>query len=214
MKSASGTRPPLSKLAPLKLPLMSGSSAKTPELARKSATMARKSGTKRPDSEPPGQAAMKGKEINKGELRSPVSPIQSIRHILRQPSPILATRPSDPGTSQHYSLQLILSKGVSKNDHELLIDNESPGFDYSTPYPVSLNRAVQRHRATPASPLRKLSREKNNFDILSLVPDAAVPVIEDGKLAFREGAVDGRTGQLKRGARKFKVGRISPAELL
>jgi hypothetical protein len=38
-------------------------------------------------------------------------------------------------------------------------------------------------------------------------------VLEDGKLAFREGTVDARTGQLKRGARKFKVGRIIPGEL-
>ena len=211
MKSASATRPPLMKPAPLKLPLMSGSSVKSPELARKSGVMARKSGTKLRELETP---TMKGKEVNKGELRSPISPITSIRHLLRQPSPIPAARPTDPGASQHYSLQLILSKGSSKNDPGLFTDNESPGFDYSTLYPVSLIRPIQPHRATPVSPMRKRSREKNNFDILSLVPDAAVPVIEDGKLAFREGAVDGRTGQLKRGARKFKVGRIMPAELL
>jgi len=176
--------------------------------------MARKSGRKLRESETPERAAMKGKEMNKEELRSPISPVQSARHLLRQPSPILATRPTDPGASQHYSLQVILSKGASKNDPGLIIDNGSPGFDYSTLYPVSLSRPVEPRRATPASPLRKRSREKNNFDILSLVPDAAVPVIEDGKLAFREGAIDGKTGQLKRGARKFKVGRISPAEIL
>jgi len=44
---------------------------------------------------------------------------------------------------------------------------------------------------------------------LSLVPEAAVAVLEDGKLAFREGTVDLRRGQLKRGARKYKVGKIN-----
>ena len=214
MKSASSTRPPLSKPAPLKLPLMSGSSVKTPTLARKSAAVARKSGLKLRESKTPESTAMKGKEVNKEELRSPISPIQSVHHFLRQPSPIPATRPTDPGASQQYSLKLILSKGASKNNPGLIIDNGSPGFDYSTPYPISLTRAAQPPRAKPTSPFPKRSREKNNFDILSLVPEAAVPVIEDGKLAFREGAIDGRTGQLKRGARKFKVGRIIPGELL
>ena len=214
MKSASGTRPPFSNLAPLKLPLMSGSSVKTPKLARKSAVVAKKSGSNFREPATLEQVPNKRKDVNKGELRSPVSPIQSVHSLLRQPSPIPTIRPIDRGASQQYSLQLILSKGASKNSPGLLIDNGSPGFDYSSPYPISLNRVRQPERSTPASLPRKRSREKNNFDILSLVPDAAVAVIEDGKLAFREGAVDGRTGQLKRGARKFKVGRILPGELL
>lgn len=56
---------------------------------------------------------------------------------------------------------------------------------------------------------RKRSQKRDNFDILSLVPEAAVAVLDEGKLAFREGAVDLRTGQLKRGARKFKVGKVA-----
>jgi hypothetical protein len=214
MKSASGTRPPLSTPAPLKLPPMSGSFVKTPKLARKSAAVARKSGYKPPQSETRESTEMKGKEMSEEELRSPISPIQSVRPFLQQLSPTLSTRPIDPGASQQFSLRLILSTGASKNDPELVIDNGPSGFDYSTPYPDSLNRAVQPRRLTPPSRLKKQSRENNNFNILSLVPDDAVAVIEDGKLAFREGAVDARTGQLKRGARKFKVGRIIPGELL
>ena len=214
MKSASGTRPPLSTPVPLKLPLMSGSPVNTPKLARKSAAVARKSGYKPPESETRESTEMKGNEMSEEELRSPISPIQSVRPFLQQSSPIPSMRPTDPGASQQYSLQLILSKGASKNDPELVIDKGSSGFDYSTPYPAPFNRSVEPRRPIPASRLKKQSRENNNFDILSLVPDDAVPVIDDGKLAFREGAVDGRTGQLKRGARKFKVGRIIPGELL
>lgn len=229
MKSASATQRPIQKPAPLKLPLMTGSSAhKGPELARKSAVVARKSGSKHhresetPTSEQGGSIVVKGgKETDKakdtGNLRSPISPIQSVRRLLRQPSPLPTTRPASPGASQRYSLQLILTKGASNNTGLLVEDNtfDPSGFDYSTPYPVSLSR-VQRPTSLSSTslPLRKRSREKNNFDILSLVPDAAVPVLEDGKLAFREGAVDGRTGQLKRGARKFKVGRIVQGEFL
>jgi hypothetical protein len=101
-----------------------------------------------------------------------------------------------------------LSTGSEKNQ-PVVVDHEDRGFDYSTPYPAPPSR-VQRH--VPFSPRRKRSQDKKNFDILSLVPPLAVPVLEDGKLAFREGAKDARTGHLKRGARKFKVGRINPGE--
>lgn len=78
--------------------------------------------------------------------------------------------------------------------------------------PVASVRAPPRDRpSTGYSGPRKRSQKKDDFDILSLVPEAAVAVLDEGKLAFREGTVDIRTGQLKRGARKFKVGKIAPS---
>ena len=147
------------------------------------------------------------KEIDRSTLRSPISPIQSgINQILQPPSPLPSVRPTDPGASQQYSLRQILTHN-SADDGALLLDADPPGY-YSTPYPVSLSRAKPQR---PPSPAGKCSQDKLGFDILSLVPNGAVAVLEDGKLAFREGSYDIRTGHLKRGARKFKVG---PAELL
>ena len=212
-KSASTIRPQFPKQAPLKLPLMSGSSGNSTKLARKG-VVAKKSGTLlrgSEASEPTMSMNKKGKGIER-DLRSPISPIQSARQVSPQPSSLPAIRPADRWASQQFSLQLILSKGASRNE-KLLVDNESTGFDYSTPYPATLS-CVRRPSTAAAQLFKERSRDKNNFDILSLVPDAAVPVLEDGKLAFREGSFDIRTGHLKRGARKFKVGRVIPGELL
>lgn len=215
MKSAPSTRLLITSPVPIKLPIMSSPSLtkKPPESARKSAVVAKKSGTKlrnaeafifRKSVDPPVRKGKQG-----GDLRSPILPVQSNDRRIPRPSLTPAERPSDLGESLQYSLRLILTTGMSSNT-EPLDSSKPPEFEHSSLYPLSLSRA---RRPVPASPVKTRSRDKNNFDILSLVPDAAVPVIEDGKLAFREGAVDGRTGQLKRGARKFKVGRIIPGEL-
>jgi hypothetical protein len=216
MKSAPSTRLVMDKPAPIKLPVMSGTLSTTIDNLKKSSVVAKKSGTKFRESEIPlsdkGDHNPKVKEMDRegGNLRSPISPVMhEIRRLPRQVSPLLA-RPTDRAESQRYSLQWVLSKGSEKNQ-PVVVDNEDRGFDYSTPYPAP-QKYVQRH--IPSSPKRKRSRDKKNFDVLSLVPPMAVPVLEDGKLAFREGAIDARTGHLKRGARKFKVGRISSGEIV
>lgn len=204
-------------------PLVNRDDTKTSsEVARKSSVVARKSGSKArlqtPVSEQSDTTA-KRKETNvapqqqERDLNTPVSPAaHGIRLFPRPPSPLPATRPTDPGESQRYSLKLILMTGSNKNE-PLVLDNEPAGFDFSTPYPVPLSRI--QPTPIPQSPKQKrIKDKKNNFDILSLVPRDAVPVLEDGKLAFRDGTIDPRTGNLKRGARKFKVGRIVPGELL
>ena len=213
MKSAPSSRVPITKPAPLKLPMMSGDKSR----ARKSSTkmvMARKSaslisGSKSPTEERAEFIAKAPKEMEKLTLRSPISPIQSgINRILRPPLPLPSIRPDDPGASQQYSLRLLLTHNTA--DHSALLQDPDPPGYYSTPYPVSLSRAKP---ARAPSPVEKRSQTKRDYDILSLVPNDAVPVLEDGKLAFREGSYDIRTGHLKRGARKFKVGKIVPGEL-
>ena len=225
MKSATPmTRVVLHEPAPAKVSMMTASrSSKSPAVARKSmpnlasAKVAKKSGIQFRDSNSPtserSDSIPKSKESGneRMDLRSPISPIQSDMHrISRLTSPLPAIRPVDPGASQQYSLRLLLTSGTS-NDTTPSIDNY-PGFDYSTFYPGSL--ILRQRPAPPPSAPKQRSRDKKNFDILSLVPNLAVPVLEDGKLAFREGAIDARTGQLKRGARKFKVGRIIQGELI
>jgi len=195
------------------------------ETAKKSSVIAKKSGSKaRPETpvSEQNESSVKPQDISitttnlrdKGrDLATPISPVQShgILRFPRPPSPLPATRPIDPGESQRYSLKLILTTGSNKNE-PLVLDNEPAGFNFSTPYPIPLSSTVKP--SVPATPRRKISRDKKNFDILSLVPKEAVPILEDGKLAFREGIIDPRTGHLKRGARKFRVGRIVPGETL
>jgi len=215
MKSAPSSRaPPMTKPAPLKLPMMSGDKSR----ARKSSAkgvMARKSGSivsgsRSPTEERTEFIARGPKEMDRSTLRSPISPIQSgINRILQPHPPLPSVRPDDPAGSQEYSLRLLLTHNTA-DDSALLHDADPVGY-YSTPYPISLNRAKPQR---PPSPAEKRSPIKRGFDILSLVPNDAVPVLEDGKLAFREGSYDIRTGHLKRGARKFKVGKIVPGELL
>jgi hypothetical protein len=108
-----------------------------------------------------------------------------------------------------------MPSGNHRNDTPIQIDNHdtTPGYTFPTPYPESF-ALPKRPSTPPSSPKRIRSQEKKNFDILSLVPKDAVPVIEDGKLAFREGCIDFKTGRLKRGAKKFKVGRPISGELL
>jgi hypothetical protein len=77
------------------------------------------------------------------------------------------------------------------------------------PGPITFRAPPPRHGSTRYRPRRKRSQKKDNFDILSLVTEAAVPVLDEGNLAFREGIVDVRTEQLKTGGRKFKVGKIA-----
>jgi hypothetical protein len=217
MKSAPSSRLVIAKPAPIKLSMVSSSSPikRPPELARKSAVVAKKSGTKLRVLEPPisresfDSASKKDKQG--GNPQSPILPVQpDICRIPRPPSQLPDERPPDPGESLQYSLRLILTTGSANNDKSL-VSSTQPGYDCSSLYPPTSSRV---QRPAPASAIKKRSQDKNNFDVLSLVPEAAVPVLEDGKLAFREGAVDGRTGQLKRGARKFKVGRTIPGELL
>jgi len=216
MKSApsSAHRPPvISRATPFKLPLMSGTpTAKLPiEPAKRSPVVAKKSGSKiHGKSESP--QPVKGKELDKmrQEMRSPVSPVQTVRRILDQPAPLPETRPIDAGESQDYSLRLILTSGMSKNT-SVLINKDRDGFDYNSPYPAPSDPV---RRPAPLSPPQKRSQDKKNFDILSLVPMNPVAVLEEGKLAFREGTLDARTGNLKRGARKFKVGRFLAGEIV
>ena len=212
MKSAPSSRAPLTKPAPLKLPMMSGDKSRAKKSAVKwgSSVMARKSGSIVSESRSPTEE--RAEFISRGNkettLRSPISPIQSgINRILRRHSPLPSVRPDDPGASQQYSLRLLLTHNTA-DDSVLASDADPPGY-YSTPYPISLSRAKP---ARPPSPEGKRSQSKRGFDILSLVPNDAVPVLEDGKLAFREGSYDIRTGHLKRGARKFKVGKYVPGE--
>jgi len=155
--------------------------------------------------------ATKQEKEREGNLGTPVSPVQlnGVVQFPRHVSPLPTTRPADSGGSQQYSLRLILTTGSNKNER-LILNNEPVGYEYLTPYPIPLSRAIQR--PVPASPRRPPCAEKSNFSVLSLVPNRAVPVLEEGKLAFREGVIDARTGHLKRGARKFKVGKIVPGE--
>jgi hypothetical protein len=104
-----------------------------------------------------------------------------------------------------------LSYGIDKNI-PVILEKEVEGYKYKTLYPAT--DIVRNHEPpSPRPPRRTPSRDKKNFDILSLVPEVAVAVIEDGKLAFREGVWDARTGGLKRGYPKFKVGKVLPGEL-
>jgi hypothetical protein len=91
------------------------------------------------------------------------------------------------------------------------LEKRPSGFEYSSLYPPT--DGIQRKPSPPSPIRRKYMRDKKNFHILSLVPQDAIPVMEDGKLAFRECVIDARTGGLKRGYPKFKVGRVFPGEL-
>lgn len=224
MKSAPSSRAPITKPAQLKLPMMSGDKSRARKSATKGASlMARKSasvvsGSRSPTEERAEFIASGVKDVDRtttttatSSLRSPVSPVQSagIDRILRRRSPLPSVRPNDPGQSLQYSIRLLLTHN-SVDDTALVPEAAPPGY-YSTPYPVSLSRP--RPPRAP-SPVGKRSRSKTGFNIVSLVPNDAVPVLEDGKLAFREGSYDIRTGHLKRGARKFKVGKIVPGDVL
>jgi len=227
MKSASSVRA-LERRAPIKVPDMSrsGSESGKGEFAKKSSIVAKKSGVKFRESATPisekedvttrekdSDVEMTDTPAKGMNLQSPpVSPIHYGKRRLPEPaSPMSETRPSDPGENQRFSLQLIMSSGNYK-DIPVQVDNEPSGFTFTTPYPDC--SAVLKRPSAPPSPKRTRSQEKKNFDILSLVPKDAVPVIEDGKLAFREGCIDFKTGRLKRGVKKFKVGRLIPGELL
>ena len=226
MKSAPSGRV-LEKPAPIKVPDVSQSESESVkgEFAKKRSIVAKKSGTKFRESTTPVSekedvtTREKDSDVEttdtpeKGmNLQSPpVSPIQYGKRRLPEPaSPMSEIRPSDPGENQRFSLQLIMSSG-NYNDIPIQVDNVASGFTFTTPYPDC--SAVLKRPSAPPSPKRTRSQDKKNFDILSLVPKDAVPVIEDGKLAFREGCIDFKTGRLKRGVKKFKVGRIIPGEL-
>jgi hypothetical protein len=199
---------------------------RTSEGGRRASVVAKKSGSKArletPISEQ-SDTTSKSKETlvnvavapeKERELNTPVSPMaHGIRLFPRPSSPLPAIRPTDPGESQRYSLKLILTTGSNKNE-PLVLDNEPAGFDFSTPYPIPLSQTIAQTPIALSPKPKRIKDEKNDFDILSLVPRDAVPILEEGKLAFREGTIDLRTGNLKRGARKFKVGRILPGELL
>ena len=224
MKTASSVSPPLRKPAPLRFPQVPVSSPPKSKAAaeRLSNRVAKKSAIiKSRSSEPPDPTISKLSPAVKptpSVPRSPVSPAltTSIRHVLSQ-SPLPSTRPTSPGASQLYSLQLIMTAGSSKITVDRTTPSEVSAPLFSSPYPpVTSMRAPARPTASTASSsssiapgLRKRSQKRDDFDILSLVPEAAVAVLEDGKLAFREGTVDLRRGQLKRGARKYKVGKIN-----
>lgn len=226
MKSAPSSRIS-EKPTPIKVPDMSRSSSGSGkgEFARKSSMVARKSGGKFRESATPvserGDARVKEKESSvdttdkaeKGNLQSPpVSPIQSGKRPLPEhASPLSDTRPLDRGENQRFSLLQILSSG-SHNNSSIHIDADSSGFKFPTLYPDTL--AVRVRPPTPPSPQRTRSQDRKNFDILSLVPKDVVPVIDDGKLAFREGCIDLKSGRLKRGVKRFKVGKLFPADFL
>ena len=227
MKTASSVYPPLTNPTPLRLPEAPiALPPKSKEAAKKlSSRVAKKSGiVKSRSSETPDPTIAKlgpaVKPAPPSVPRSPVSPAltTAIRHVLSQ-SPLPSTRPTSPGASQRYSLQLIMTSSSSKTIVDRTTPSEVSTPLFSSPYPpVASMRAPARPTASTSSSsssiapgLRKRSQKRDNFDILSLVPEAAVAVLEDGKLAFREGTVDLRTGQLKRGARKYKVGRITPS---
>jgi hypothetical protein len=182
-------------------------------VAKKSALMSAKKVVPRETDTPVSEQG--SVETGKGErvLGTPISPVQlnGVLRYPRIPSPLPTERPSDPGGSQQYSLRLILTSGDERNDADVT-ESALSGYEFSTPYPIPLSRAVQR--PVSASPSCSSSMDKGNFNILSLIPSQAVPIIEDGKLAFREGTIDSRTGQLKRGARKFKVGKFIAGEIL
>lgn len=215
----------VSKPAFVRLPIMAASRSSTGSEVIKNipanAKVAKKSGIQRHESASPiserGESTLKAKDMERVDLRSPVSPIRpEVHRTLRPVSQLPTSRPSDPGASQQFSLRLILTSGASKNTVSNITasasDNITPEIHYTTPYPAP--SSGHQSRPAPRTSPKQRSRDKKNFDILSLVPNRAVPVLEDGKLAFREGAMDARTGQLKRGARKFKVGKIIPGELL
>ena len=216
MKSAPSAQEPTKSL-PLKSPsIISGAAIKTTKAARKRSIVAKKSATKHCEPEPPVEdQTVKGKETEtqRGTLRSPISPLLSSRaNILHQPSPLPTARPTDQGLSQEYSLRVILTASHTSNDATVVIDDQPSTFTYTSPYPLSLSRPCPS--TLSPSPQRNRSRDKKNFDILSLVPNDPVPVLEEGKLAFREGVIDLKTGHLKRGARKFKVGKLLNGETI
>jgi hypothetical protein len=218
------------KPPPIKVPDMSRSSSGSGKggVAKKSSIVAKKSGGKFRESATPvsekGDARIKDKESSvdttdkteKGNLQSPpVSPIQSGKRRLPEPaSPLSDTRPLDHGENQRFSLRQILSSGSHKN-LTIHMEAHSSGFKFPTLYPdPSAVRMRPRTPPTPVTPRQTRSQDKKNFDILSLVPKDVVPVIDDGKLAFREGCIDLKSGRLKRGVKKFKVGKLFSGDFL
>lgn len=228
MKSAPSSRME-GKPPPIKVPDMSRSSSGSGkgDFAKKSSIVARKSAGKFRESATPvserGDARAKDKESSvdttdkteKGNLQSPpVSPIQSGKRRLPEPASPLSARPFDHGENQRFSLRQILSSG-SHDNVPIHMDANPSGFKFSTLYPdPSAVRVRPPTPPTPLTPRQTRSQDRKNFDILSLVPKDVVPVIDDGKLAFREGCIDLKSGRLKRGVKKFKVGKLFSGEFL